>query len=441
MKRSGSSISRRGWLRAVTSAALGVSIICGAGQASAQEPPDLKQAALERVAERHALALNDLQIVAGPATAHHPLQNKTVFHFKVRDTRSRRIYGVALDAGAREVGAENLQAAEDALHEARYGKLDPELAGRLSEVADETPVAVSIWLKSPGEEEVERPRRRRTRRGEVPAAHDGDGAQDRRATSRMAAASRLVVEPVVARLGRMGYAATTIEGSPVIHAALPAAAIREAAGWDDVERIYLSEPAHAAGSLRPGETHVGPGEKSGAVPFESLGQGDSFNAAGALGKPTILVFGDRREAARFTELLNDKTHARRIEDVDFTRDWVVVVVRGIRPTGGYGIQIQGVGRGPGVLNLRVKLANPAPRRFVTQALTYPYHVIRIQRSKLSIPAGTKWAAHTPSGELLAQTVYPRQPSASPPDAVRSKTLRASEHLRGAPFTPAARSRN
>lgn len=412
MKRSGSPRSRREWLRAITLVALGVSIICGAAQASAQEPPDLKQAARERVAERHALSLTDLQVVAGPATAHHPLQNKTVFHFKVRDTRSRQIYGVALDADAHEVDAENLQAAENALHEARYGKLDPELAERLAEVADETPVAVSIWLKTPPEEDVEQPRRRRARRGEAPAAHDGMGAQDRRAASRLAAAVRLVVKPVVARLERMGYAATTIDGSPIIYAALPTAAIRTVAGWDDVERIYLSEPVQKAGSLRPGEVHAGPDETAGAVPFENLGQGDSFNAAGTLGRPTVLVFGNKGEAARFTELLNDKAHAKRIEGVDFTRHWVVVVVRGIRPSGGYGIQIQSVSRETGVVKLRVKLANPAPRQFVTQALTYPYHVIKIQRSKLSIPAGTKWAAHTPSGELLAQTIYPRQPPAS-----------------------------
>lgn len=96
-----------------------------------------------------------------------------------------------------------------------------------------------------------------------------------------------------------------------------------------------------------------------------------------------------------------------MEDVDFTRHWVVVVVRGIRPSAGYGIQIQSVRRGPGVVSLRVKLTSPAPRQFITQALTYPYHFIKIQRSKLSIPAGTKWAAHTPSEELLAQTIYPR----------------------------------
>lgn len=287
MKRSGSPRGRREWLRAVTSVALGVSIVCGAGQASAQQPPDLKQAARERVAERHALSVTDLQVVAGPAIAHFPLQNKTVFHFKVRDTRSRQIYGVALDADAHEVDAENLHAAENALHEARYGKLDRELAERLAEVADETPVAVNIWLKTRPEEDVERPRRRRARRGEVPAAHDGTVAQDRRAASRLAAAVRRVVEPVVARLERMGYAATTIDDSPIIYAALPAAAIRTVARWADVERIYLSKPFHTAGGLRPGEAHVGPDEAAGTVPFENLGRGDSSNArARWVGRPS-----------------------------------------------------------------------------------------------------------------------------------------------------------
>ncbi|HEX8128397.1 MAG TPA: protease complex subunit PrcB family protein [Pyrinomonadaceae bacterium] len=390
--------------------ALGVSIIYGKAEVSAQEPPDLKQAALECVAERHGLSVTDLQVAGGPAIGHYPLQNRTIFHFKVRDTRSRQIYGVALDADAREVDAENLQAAENAFHEVKYGKLDPKLAERLAEVADETHVTVSIWLKTPLDEDVEQPRRgRRRRRGELPATHNEIAALDRRADARLAAGVRSVVAPVIARLERMGYAPTTIDGSPIIHAVLPTAAIRAVAGWHDIERIYLSESIHAAGSLRPLPTHIRPDEMAGAVPFENLGQGNSFNAANTLDKPTILVFGNKGEAARFTELLNDKTNAKRIEEVDFTRNCVVVVVRGIRPSGGYGIQIQKVSRAPGVVKLRVKLTNPDPRRFVTQAITYPYHLIKIQRSKLSMPAGTKWAVHALSGELIAQTIYP-QPS-------------------------------
>jgi len=391
--------------------ALGVSIIFGNVEVSAQEPPNLKQAALERVAERHGLSVTDLQVVGGPATGRYPLQNKTVFHFKVRDTRSRQIYGVALDDAAREVDAENLQADENALHEVKYGKLDPKLAERLAEIADKTPVTVSIWLKMPPEEDVEQSRRGRRRRGELPATRNEIAALERRAEARLAARVRSVVAPVIARLERMGYSPTTIDGSPIIYAVLPTAAIRAVAGWNDIERIYLSEPAYAAGSLRPVATHVRPDEMSGTVPFENLGQGDSFNAANTLGKPTILIFGNKGEAARFTELLNDKTNAKRIEEVDFTRDWVVVVVRGIRPSGGYGIQIQGVSRAPGVVKLHVKLTNPDPQRSVTQALTYPYHLIKIQRSKLSMPAGTKWGVHTLSGELIAQTIYPQQSSA------------------------------
>jgi hypothetical protein len=79
-----------------------------------------------------------------------------------------------------------------------------------------------------------------------------------------------------------------------------------------------------------------------AVLLENPGQGDSFNPANTLVKPTILVFGNKGEAARATVLLNDKTNAKRIEEVDLTLNWIVVVVRHIRPSGGYGIQIQGV---------------------------------------------------------------------------------------------------
>lgn len=418
MKCSGSPRSYRGLVHTIMSVVLGVSIITGNAEVTAQEPPNLKQAALERVAERHGLSVIDLQVAGGPATGHYPLQNKTVFHFKVRDTRSRQIYGVALDDAAREVDVENLQADENALHEVKYGKLDPRLAERVAEVTDETPLTVSIWLKMPPGEDVEQSRRGRRRRGELRATHNEIAALERRAEARLAAGVKSVVAPVIARLESMGYAPTTLDGSPIIYAVLPTAAIKAVAVWKEIERIYLSEPASATGSLQPVTTHVRPDVMADAVPFENLGQGNSFNAANSFGKPTILIFGNKGEAARFTELLNDKTNAKRIEEVDFTRDWVVVVVLGIRPSGGYGIQIQGVSRAPDVVKLRVKLTNPDPQRSVTQALTYPYHLIKIQRRKLSIPAGTKWAVHALSGELIAQTTYPQQ---SP--AIESTTIK------------------
>jgi hypothetical protein len=142
-----------------------------------------------------------------------------------------------------------------------------------------------------------------------------------------------------------------------------------------------------------------------AVPFVSLGYGDSLN--GSDGEvPTLLVVGTPAEAAQFTNLLHDQNLIKKIQGTDFKRELVIVVIRGTMASGGYGIQIQRIeGTSKGV-KFMVKLRDPAPRQFTQSALTEPYHVIRVPRSSLVGTPGIALAVYTAEGKVLAQTKHP-----------------------------------
>ncbi|MCA8923855.1 MAG: protease complex subunit PrcB family protein [Planctomycetes bacterium] len=79
--------------------------------------------------------------------------------------------------------------------------------------------------------------------------------------------------------------------------------------------------------------------------------------------------------------------------VDFSRDALLVARMGMRPTGGYGIEIRAVEAippapsvpgGPAislttVLEVQVFSRSPGPGEIVTQAFTSPYHVVKVPR--------------------------------------------------------------
>lgn len=226
---------------------LGIALATGGGGATAQgpvsvqSPVDMNQVALARLAERRGVSPDDLDVVSS-GEARYSLLNKTVFDFKVRDKHSRRITGIALSADGQEVDTEELAASEEAARVAKYGKLDPALAGLLGSAMAFEPVEVVVWLEGPQHEGPRRLRRRKG--GQPPLTQDESDEFLRGVDAKLKAAVRPVVAPVAARLERMGYEAVTDDFTPAIHVKLPPALIGEVERWAEVERIYLSERYH-----------------------------------------------------------------------------------------------------------------------------------------------------------------------------------------------------
>ena len=65
--------------------------------------------------------------------------------------------------------------------------------------------------------------------------------------------------------------------------------------------------------------------------------------------------------------------------VDFTRDMVVAVAAGQRPTGGYEIAVDRVRQAKGELTVEVVETAPGPNCVTTASLTQPVDVVVIPR--------------------------------------------------------------
>lgn len=72
-----------------------------------------------------------------------------------------------------------------------------------------------------------------------------------------------------------------------------------------------------------------------------------------------------------------------VPQVDFTRYSVVAVFAGEKPTGGYSVEILSVetsgSQTQEQLAITVQYRQPSAGDFVTEALTYPYHIIGIPK--------------------------------------------------------------
>ena len=65
--------------------------------------------------------------------------------------------------------------------------------------------------------------------------------------------------------------------------------------------------------------------------------------------------------------------------VDFTKEMIAAVFLGTRPTGGYAVEIRSMRRDGQTLVIEYTERRPGPDAIVTQALTSPFHIVRMPR--------------------------------------------------------------
>ncbi len=86
-----------------------------------------------------------------------------------------------------------------------------------------------------------------------------------------------------------------------------------------------------------------------------------------------------RTDAEWRELWKLHAGVQQMPQVDFTKSMVVGVFLGIRPTGGYGVEITGARRDGGALVVEYVEQRPRPDAILTQALTAPFHIVALPR--------------------------------------------------------------
>jgi len=99
-------------------------------------------------------------------------------------------------------------------------------------------------------------------------------------------------------------------------------------------------------------------------------------------EPLQIVIRDQQEWvalwARHTSIRDKSPPA---QEIDFSAEMVVALFLGQKSTGGYSVEITRAGLDGSNLRFYYRERSPTPGAMVTQALTQPYHLVRLSRSE------------------------------------------------------------
>ena len=116
----------------------------------------------------------------------------------------------------------------------------------------------------------------------------------------------------------------------------------------------------------------------GPLPLTELGRGQF----GPCAEPRREVV---RDAARWAEAWAAVQPTRVAPPaVDFAGQVAIVACLGVRRSGGYAIEIESVAVADDALVVTVRHRGPAPGAITTQALTAPFHIVRVARTTLPV---------------------------------------------------------
>jgi len=90
------------------------------------------------------------------------------------------------------------------------------------------------------------------------------------------------------------------------------------------------------------------------------------------------IVSDQKEMAMLT---SDENLAGKVHAEDFKKSTFLILNLGEKSSGGYGIGVEKVEEFPDKIVVTVRESRPAPGSMVTQALTYPYAVVKINSKK------------------------------------------------------------
>jgi len=86
-----------------------------------------------------------------------------------------------------------------------------------------------------------------------------------------------------------------------------------------------------------------------------------------------------RTAGEWSALWAQHAGERAKPAVDFSKDMLVAVFMGSRPTAGFALEITGVRQDGATLVVSYTETRPAPDRVAAQVLTSPYHIVAVPK--------------------------------------------------------------
>ena len=91
-----------------------------------------------------------------------------------------------------------------------------------------------------------------------------------------------------------------------------------------------------------------------------------------------------RTEPEWTALWKKHNFDKPVPSVDFSKEMVVAVFMGSRPTAGFAVEITSVAERNGKLVVAYKEAAPAPGAISAQVLTAPYHIVAVPKSSAPV---------------------------------------------------------
>jgi len=86
-----------------------------------------------------------------------------------------------------------------------------------------------------------------------------------------------------------------------------------------------------------------------------------------------------RTPAEFATLWKSHAADRKMPDVDFTKNMVVGIFLGSRPTAGFGVEIVSAQPESGTLVVKYKETRPSRDTIAAQVLTSPFHLVAVPK--------------------------------------------------------------
>ncbi|MGE5673092.1 MAG: protease complex subunit PrcB family protein [Mycobacterium leprae] len=94
-----------------------------------------------------------------------------------------------------------------------------------------------------------------------------------------------------------------------------------------------------------------------------------------------------------------------LKNIDWTRELALIIDLGEKRTGGYGVEVRSLRvASPTLVEMVLRVIEPAPGAFVPQVLTHPFAVVPLQRQGLAAGPITVIARSSAGSELAREVV-------------------------------------
>lgn len=161
----------------------------------------------------------------------------------------------------------------------------------------------------------------------------------------------------------------------------PAPSAPPGAGATTPSNLGAAAPAPSPAPGAPADPAVTTPAPGQALSFATLQRG---TYSGVSERKAVLISDDESWRTNWAQLSARQVPAPQAPAMDFSQHSVLAVYMGEKRSGGYAIEVTGVEVAGGKLKVTVRQTSPGPGAMVTQALTQPYHMVRIPK----VPAGT-----------------------------------------------------